>query len=489
MHIVWATSEAQPYAKTGGLADVSAALPLALSERGHTVSVFMPFYPQVMAKLKLTLPIRYEMLPVPMGWGTEWAQVLEHRISDTLSFFFIEYHRFFDRPTLYDWHGIEFSDNAERYIFLSRAVMQAVVALGMRPDILHANDWHTALCDVYLKSHIYQQYENFANCRGILTLHNIGYQGGFDKSNMFWTGLGWDYFNHTCLEFFDRLSLLKGGIMTSDMVNTVSPTYAQEILTPGFSFSLEGPLRHVRGRGRLRGILNGIDVQEWNPETDHHLPAKFSKKNLVGKRRCKSALQEKLALPSAPDVPLFGVVSRLAYQKGIDVFADAAWDLLKNDDVQFAVLGTGEKWLHNRLSELAQLYPEKFAVYIGYSDKFSHLIEAGSDFFVMPSRYEPCGLNQMYSMRYGTAPVVRATGGLADTVTNFDPATLNESTGFKFYDLTAAALRDTMRWAASIYETNPKAFRQVVINGMSKDFSWNHTAIEYEQMYAEAQNA
>lgn len=488
MHIIWATSEAQPYAKTGGLADVSAALPLALSKRGHTVSVFMPFYPQVMAKLKLQLPVRYQMLPVPMGWGTEWAQLLEHRVSDRLSFYFVEYNRFFDRPTLYDWHGTEFSDNAERYIFLSRAIMQAIVTLGMRPDIIHTNDWHTALCDVYLKSHIYRQYDNFSSCRSVHTLHNIGYQGVFDKSNIFWTGLGWNYFNPTCLEYYDRLGLLKGGLMTADMVSTVSPTYAQEILTPGFAFSLEGPLRHVHASGRLRGILNGIDVNEWNPEADHYLPRRFSVGDLRGKKACKRILQEEFRLPLLPDVPLFGIISRLAYQKGIDIFANAIWDILHDDDVQFVVLGTGEGWLHNRLSELAGRFPEKFAVYLGYSDRLSHLIEAGSDFFVMPSRYEPCGLNQMYSMRYGTAPIVRSTGGLADTVINFAPDKLDECTGFKFNDLTPVALRDTLRWATSIYNTNPKAFKQVVVNGMSRDFSWNHTAVEYERLYNDAKS-
>ena len=321
MKIVWASSEAVPYAKTGGLADVSASLPEALSLRGHQVSVVMPYYPQQTARLNLTFDGQLDLLGVPFGNITEWASVRILKINPKLTYYFIEFNRFFDRATLYDWQGQEYSDNAQRFIFFSRAVMETVTALRLDPDILHLNDWHCALCAVYLRSRHYSGHPAFRNCRSVMTIHNIGYQGNFDKGNMFWTGLGWDYFNWQCLEFYDRLNLLKGGIMCADMVSTVSHTYAEEILSPEFGFALDPCLRHRAYQCRLRGIANGIDADDWNPTADRRLPARFTPKSLAGKKKCKSELQKKFRLPEKPDAPLFGVLSRLAYQKGLDVFA------------------------------------------------------------------------------------------------------------------------------------------------------------------------
>ena len=487
MNIVWVTSEAVPYAKTGGLADVSSALPKALAENGHQVSVIMPYYPQVMKDYTLKTSIQHELLGVPSGWTTEWAQVREHRINKNLCFYFIEYDMYFDRPTLYDWNGVEYGDNAARYIFFSRAAMQAVLALKLNPDILHTNDWHSALCNVYLKTPLYWDFEDFKDCKSVLTIHNIGYQGIFPKSNLFFTGLGWEYFNPSCLEYHDQLNILKAGIMTADMVNAVSPTYAKEILSPEYGFTLDPTLQHVEFRDKLRGILNGIDVDEWNPENDPNIPKHFSLENVSGKKDCKEALQREFSLDQDPDVPLFGIVSRLATQKGIDVFADAMEEILYHGDaVQVAILGTGDPVVEDRLADLNARYPDKFSVYIGYSNKLAHLIEAGSDFFVMPSRYEPCGLNQMYSMRYGTVPLVRGTGGLEDTVINYDPNNLDSSTGFKFYHLNPESLKNTIRWATHVYYNETENFNKVVENGMTADFSWHKTAGEYEAMYQDA---
>ncbi len=487
MNIVWTTSEAHPYAKTGGLADVSSALPIALAERGHKVSVIMPYYPQKMANLKLKYSSRHELLGVPLGSKTEWAQILEHKLDSNLSFYFIEFNNFFDRPELYDWQGNEYSDNARRFIFLSRAAMQATLALNLKPDILHTNDWHTALCNVYLKSPLYWNEKNFKNCKSVLTIHNIGYQGISPKTNILWTGLSWDYFNHNCLEFYDQINLLKSGIMTSDMVNTVSPTYAEEILSPEYSFSLDGPLQHCAARGKLRGIINGIDSRIWNPERDSLIPQKFTPKKMAGKAKCKKALQKEFNLPQKENVPLYGVISRLAYQKGFDVYADALEDILENDDCQAVVIGAGEPWLQDRIRLLHARYPDKLGLYIGFSnDKLAHMLEAGSDFFVMPSRYEPCGLNQMYSMSYGTLPIVRATGGLEDTVVDYMPHAPERSTGFKFWDLYPKALAGTMRWAATIYREKPEHIMAMRRNAMTIDFSWNHTASEYERLYEDA---
>ena len=485
MNICWICSEAVPYAKTGGLADVSAALPAALAEQGHKVSVFLPYYPQVMGdKCKDTKTV-YKMLKVPFGWSEEGASIREDRISDNLSFYFIEYQRYYDRPFLYDYYGVEFGDNADRFTFFCRAAMQAILALKISPEVLHTNDWHTALCNVYLKSDLYNSFANFANCRSVLTIHNIGYQGIFTKGNLFNTGLSWDYFNYTCMEYHDQLNFLKAGIMTADMVSTVSPSYAREILTPDYAFSMESSLQHVHFEGRLKGILNGICTDEWNPETDVHIKDHFSAVDLSGKAKCKKALQKKLGLKQRTDVPVIGLVARFAYQKGIDVLAEAMEQMLINDDVQFAVVGSGDSFLEGILSDFARRFPGKFGVYIGYNNPLAHLVEAGSDFFAMPSRYEPCGLNQMYSMRYGTVPIVRVTGGLADTVVNYKANTLNKSTGFTFRDLYPDALLKTMRWAVSVYMKKPEHFAKLIKNGMKQDFSWKHTAKLYENLYKE----
>lgn len=487
MNIVWVASEAVPFAKTGGLADVSSALPDALAERGHEVAVIMPYYPQLTGKLNLRFSRSIDLLGVPLGGTTQWAKIHELPLKPGLNFYFIEYNRYFDRPTLYDWCGQEYSDNAERFIFFSRAAMEAVCTLDLKPDILHANDWHSALCCVYLKSPLYSGRENFRNCRSVMTIHNIGYQGIFDKGNLYWSGLGWEYFNYTCLEFYDRINLLKGGIMTADMVNTVSPTYASEILSPEFGFSLDSCLRHCASQGKLRGILNGIDDKTWNPAADRFLPAFFSSSDPSPKREAKRALQQYFHLPEREETPLFATISRLAYQKGLDVFASGLEDLLYHDDFQFVVIGSGERFLEDHFRYLAGKYPERLAVYLGYApDSLSHLAEGGADFFVMPSRYEPCGLNQMYSMRYGTLPIVRHTGGLADTVTNYDCRNAGSATGFVFWDLFPEALNGTIRWAAELRKNDPETFARMRFNAMTRDFSWNNTASHYERMYDDA---
>lgn len=483
MNIVWVCSEAVPYAKTGGLADVSGALPAALAENGNKVSVIMPYYPQIMGDLCTRLTKRYKILNVPMGWSQERAAILEDKISENLSFYFIEYQRFYDRPSLYDYYGVEFGDNAERYIFLCRAAMETIRALDLKPDILHTHDWHSSLCNVYLKSSLYDGDANFAKTKSVLTIHNIGYQGIFPKGNLFHTGLGWEFFNYTCLEFHDKINFLKGGIMTADSVTTVSPTYAKEILTPDYGFSLDASLRHIEYAGKLHGILNGIDTDVWSPTSDKLISHNYSKENLSGKKKCKTALQKRFSLKLKPKTPVIGLVSRLVHQKGIDVLSDVIYTMLNEDNVQFAILGSGDSDLESKLSWFCAEFPGKIGVYIGYDNTLSHQIEAGSDLFIMPSRYEPCGLNQMYSMRYGTVPVVRSTGGLEDTVVNYDPKHLKTSNGFKFRHLNHNALLNTIRWAVSVYHDKPDHFSKLIANGMSTDFSWHHTAALYEKLY------
>jgi starch synthase len=485
MDIIWITSEARPYAMTGGLADVSGALPRAFAERGHRVSVIMPYYKQQMGKYAKKLTKCYDLLGVRWGDHEEWASIWELQISKNLCYYFIEFDRYFDRAGLYDWQGNGYDDNSERYIFFSKAAMQAVLALKLEPDILHTNDWHTALCNVYLKSSLYREQPNFAACRSILTIHNIGYQGVCHKDNMPLTGLSWKFFNYFCLEYYDQLNLLKGGIMTADMVNTVSPTNAVEILSPEFGFTLDPSLQHCAAFGRLRGILNGIDYQEWNPQKDKYLPAKYSAKKLDGKAVCKKALQQEFGLPEDPGVPVVGLVTRLAQQKGIDVFIEAIDELL-DVDLQIAMIGSGDVEMERALTAIAEANPEKFGIYIGYNNQMAHLVEAGSDMFLMPSRYEPCGLNQMYSMHYGAVPIVRAVGGLDDTVKNYEPFKESVATGFKFWELTPTSIAGTVKWAVDVYTNNPAAFKQIRKNGMAQDFSWKHTAELYEHFYEDA---
>jgi starch synthase len=484
--IVWLTSEASPYAKTGGLADVSGALPQALSRKGYKVSVIMPYYPKMMGDNNKNVKVCYQNLGVPFLGRTEWTQILEHKVNPNLTYYFIEYHRFYDRPALYDWRGIEYADNSERFIFFCRAAMQAIMALKLKPDILHANDWHAALCCVYLKSELYKYCHNFDKTTSVLTVHNIAYQGVFPKSHLYFTGLGWECFTNRCLEFYDQINLLKGGVMTADFVTTVSPTHANEILSPAYGFSLDAPLRERSAAGRLRGIINGIDSEKWNPETDKLIPANYSVENIGGKSICKEELQKRFSLPIRPHAPVFGIVARFAHQKGLDVFISSVEDMLMYDDAQFVTLASGDPGLEGLFSKMALKYPAKFAVHIGYDDKLAHLVESGSDFFLMPSRYEPCGLNQMYSMRYGTPPIVRATGGLEDTVINYNPQDFSRSTGFKLWDLNPRSLLNTMRWSASVYRLEPEGYRQVQVNGMKQDFSWKHTADLYEKLYSDA---
>ncbi len=488
LNIVWVTSEAVPYAKTGGLADVSGALPDALAERGHSVDVIMPWYPQISGNKIQKFDSFSAPLGVPFGNTTEWARIRTLTVRPNLHFHFIEFDKFFDRPRLYDWQGKAYDDNAQRFLFFCRAAMQTVLALGLKVDILHANDWHAALCCLYLRSDLYRFEKSFQNARSVLTIHNLGYQGVFPKENIELTGLGWEWFHYNCIEFYDCLNLLKGGITTAHAVNAVSPTYGREILSPEYGFSLDSALRTCVYEGRLAGILNGIDVKEWNPQTDPLLPANFSADDLSGKKICRRALQKQFGLPVNDNIPLFATISRLAEQKGLDVLCSSLWSLLEqNTDLQCILVGSGNPELENAYSLLQNRFPRNFVFYKGYApDKISHLVEAGADFFVMPSRYEPCGLNQMYSMRYGTLPIVRSTGGLADTVINYSNSPENNSTGFVFYDLNTIALANTMRWAAEVLKKEPDAFRQMQKNAMTRDFSWNNTAAQYERMYENA---
>ncbi len=480
LKILFAASEAAPFAKEGGLGDVVGALPRYLAQLGHDVRLVMPRYYKID---RSRLHHRPEILGVPMGsLGTFWGGIFEGQLPGSeVPVYFIDHEGFFGRASLYTDHGEAYHDNDLRFTFLSKASLELCRILDFAPDLIHVHDWHTAVVPLLLNSSY--RYDPWVGpAASLLSIHNMQHQGNFPKGLMNVLGVGWQHFNLGELESYDRVNLLKGGMAHATLLSTVSEGYAREIQTPAYGYGLE---EMARGRaGDLHGILNGVDYEEWNPETDPFLIANYSVDNLQGKTLCKADLQSRFHLPRRPEVPLFGLVSRLVEQKGVDVLAAAMHRILALD-LQFVLLGNGEPWTHFFFGDIARQYPEKFACHIGYDNALAHQIEAGADFFVMPSRFEPCGLNQMYSLRYGTPPIVRATGGLDDSVQNFDETT-HAGTGFKFQDLTPEALYDTIGWANYTYCHNRPGLSRLIRNGMSQRFTWEWAAKRYVDLYRQA---
>ena len=470
MEILFVASEVAPWSKTGGLGDVAGALPRALAARGHAVSVVTPRYGSIDPKREALLR-RDGAVRVRGEATTLWVRTGKPTV------YFVEHERLFgSRRGLYAEGGHEYGDNAERFTFLCRAALALPAATGARPRIIHANDWQAGLVPFLMRQE-HGHDPALAGARSVFTIHNLAYQGVFPKDVVPHLGLPWDVFRFEAMEFYDQLSFMKAGIVFADALTTVSPSYAREILTPHGGHSLDALLRHRRGD--LHGILNGIDVVEWNPATDPHLPAHYSAGTVAGKARCKAALQHELGLPVRTDVPLAAIVSRLADQKGVDLLVAILPELLERD-VQLAVLGSGSRIYEEALARAARERPDRMAARIGFDEGLAHRFEAGADLFLMPSRFEPCGLNQMYSLRYGTVPVVRAVGGLDDTVEDYDG--WSRGTGFKFRDYTPAALLLAIRRAV---ETNRdrRAWRGLMARGMAQDFSWDRSAASYEALY------
>lgn len=479
LSILLAASEVVPFAKSGGLADVSGALPKALHALGHDVRVVMPRY-YVVDKEKYGLKALEGSLGVPMGsLGELWANVLEGVLPGSdVPVYFIDYEAFFGRKGLYDEEGKGYEDNDNRFLFFSKAVMQLAKKLRFKPDVIHTNDWHTAAIPILLNT-TYAMDPDFEGTGTLLSIHNLQHQGKFYKGAMDVLGVGWEHFNAHELEEYDGINLLKGGIVHADAINAVSKKYAQEIRTPEFGWGLDGLINDKSYK--LYGILNGVDYDEWSPSVDTLIPANFDSDALEGKAICKEALQKQFDLPLRSDVALIGLVGRLAEQKGITLLASAIERLMKLD-IQIVLLGAGEKWAEHFFSDNASKYPEKFACYIGYQNALAHQIEAGSDMFLMPSLFEPCGLNQIYSLRYGTVPIVRATGGLDDTIENYNSEN-KSGTGFKFYDATPEALLGTVKWAVDTWYTDKSGFEILRDNGMQKRFDWDEAARGYEDLY------
>ncbi|HEV2117003.1 MAG TPA: glycogen synthase GlgA [Terriglobales bacterium] len=477
MHVVFAASECVPFSKTGGLADVVGALPPALAALGHRVTVYLPLYRQT--KLAEAKPV-LRSVTVPFDDQYRFCSVLDGGVHSGVQFYFIDYPPFFDREALYGTSVGDYRDNAERFALYSRAVLESCKILGV-PDVLHCHDWQSALVPVLLRS-VYAEDPAFRDVGCVFTIHNMGYQGLFPPEILPLLMLPWDLFTITRMEFYGNVNFLKGALVFSDFVTTVSRKYSQEIQTAEYGFGLEGVL-HGRA-ATVTGILNGVDYKEWSPETDKFTPAHYSPEDLSGKAACKQDLLAQFGITDGNvRLPVIGIVSRFAAQKGFDLISQVM-DRLAREDMIVVALGAGDKEYQDMFLRLHKQYPQKIAVKVAYDNALAHKIEAGSDMFLMPSRYEPCGLNQIYSLKYGTVPVVRATGGLDDTIENWEPRT-GRGTGFKFSEYTGEALLDTVKLALKAYQDHD-AWQRLMRNGMSKDFSWNASAREYVRVYERA---
>jgi starch synthase len=494
---LYTSSEVAGFAKTGGLADVAASLPHALALRGHDCAVLMPLYrsvregPAPLENLKLPLSIAVGNRHVHGGL---WRSTLP---GSNVPVYLVEQAHYFERDddragrgiyqlTGPDGHKHDYPDNCERYIFFCRAALEAMRLLDFWPDVLHNNDWQTGLVPAYLREEYQQRgpeelrrrYQCIAT---VFTIHNMAYQGVFWHLDMPLTGLPWRLFNPHQLEYYNRISFLKAGIVFSDAVTTVSPTYSREIQTPYFGYGMQGVL--VERRNRLRGIVNGVDARVWDPAKDKYIAATYNVETVGrGKPVCKAALQRLCGLPELPRTPLLGMVTRLVRQKGLDLLVQTGEQLL-GQDVQLVVLGRGDVQYHRHLDFLRERYPDRVSVNLTQDEALAHQIEAGADLFLMPSEYEPCGLNQLYSLKYGTVPVVHVTGGLADTVVNLTADNLDRATGFAFGPYTAHDLLGAVERALRLYREQPASWLRLQQNGMRQDWSWNHSAGEYEKLF------
>jgi starch synthase len=482
MNVVFVASEAVPFAKTGGLADVAGALPRALEKQGHSTVLFMPCYRSAWsAGPELIDTGKNIRIPIDARWVD--GQVYESRLpGSNVLVYLIGQTRYFDRDGVYGGgDGNDYADNCERFVFFNRAVLETIEALQLRPDVIHCNDWQTGLIPVYLKT-IYQRVPELASIGTLHTIHNLAYLGLFWHWDMALTGLGWELFNWQQLEFHGKLCFMKAGLVFADMLSAVSPTYAQEIQTPGLGSGLEALLRFRQAD--LRGIVNGIDAEAWNPRNEPMIAARYDADTVAAlKPECKAWLQRKAGLVEHPSIPLFAQIGRLDPQKGWDLLADVAEPLLERG-AQLVILGEGHLKYRILLEDLARRHAGKFWAYLGFSGDLAHQIEAGADIFLMPSLFEPCGLNQLYSLAHGTVPVVRATGGLADTVIDANPRTLADgiATGFVFDDATPQALWSTIERVLSLWPDRDN-WLKLMKTGMNTDWSWERSAREYIRLY------
>jgi starch synthase len=474
MRVTFAASECVPFSKTGGLADVVGALPAALAALGHDVSVFLPRYRQTrLAEAKTVV----NSITIPFDDDYRFCSVLDGGKHSGVQHYFIEYAPFFDRDALYGTPTGDFPDNAERFALYARAVLEASKILGP-PEVFHCHDWQSALIPVLLRS-VYTEDPAFQGVPCVFTIHNMGYQGLFPPDILPLLMLPWDLFTIDKLEFYGKVNMLKGALTFSDFITTVSKKYSLEIQTPEYGFGLEGVLR--ARSATVTGILNGVDYNEWSPQADKFIAARYSPEDLSGKAACKADLLKAFGVADAETrMPVIGIISRFAAQKGFDLIAQEA-DRLAREEMMIVALGSGDKEYEDLFRRLNLQFPQKIAVKVAYDNALAHKIEAGADMFLMPSRYEPCGLNQIYSLKYGTVPIVRATGGLDDTIEPWD-GKAKKGTGFKFSDYTGDALLAAVRSALAAYK-DQAGWQTLMRNGMAKDFSWSASAKEYVRVY------
>ena len=479
MKIAFAASECVPYAKTGGLADVVGSLPPELAKLGHEVAVYMPLYPQARQRLENELRYAIRSVTIPFRHYNRFVGIVDGGIREGVQRYFVECSELFDRPELYGPPGGAYGDNAERFGLFCRAVIEAAKQLGV-PRVFHVHDWQTALIPVYLRT-VYAADPVLRQAGTVLTIHNAGYQGQFPPGTTEQLLFPWEIFTMDRLEHYDTFDFLKGGIVYSDMITTVSRKYAEEIQTPEYGNGLDDVLR--RRGADLRGILNGVDYSRWNPETDRHLAAHFSAEDLTGKKACRRDMLHAFGLESVEDgVPVIGIVSRFAGQKGIDLLAQAADDLA-NREVAVVILGSGDPYFENFFRGWVFRHPGNVAAHFSYDEALAHKVEAGADMFLMPSRYEPCGLNQIYSLKYGTVPIVRATGGLDDSIEEWN-AEQGTGTGFKFSAYAPGDLLAAVDRALDAFR-NEESWIRLMRNGMAQDHAWKHRAREYAEIYEE----
>jgi starch synthase len=479
MHIAFAASECVPFSKTGGLADVVGALPRALAALGHQVSVYIPRYRQTKLTDSQTV---VRSITIPFDDKYRFCSVVTAGSSAGVRFYFVDYPPYFDREALYGGPAGDYPDNAERFALFSRAVLEASKVLGV-PHVFHCHDWQSALVPVMLRT-LYAEDPAFREVATVFTIHNMGYQGLFPPDTLPLLTLPWELLTISKMEFFGQVNFLKGALVFSDFVTTVSKKYSQEIQTTEYGFGLEGVLRNRAAT--VTGILNGVDYDEWSPQTDKFTVAKYSPQDLSGKLQCKHDLLHAFGVANADansKVPVIGIVSRFAAQKGFDLIAQIM-DRLAREEMIVVALGAGDKPYEEMFLRLNKQFPNKIAVKVAYDNAIAHKIEAGADMFLIPSRYEPCGLNQIYSLKYGTVPIVRATGGLDDTIEPWDART-GRGTGFKFSDYTGEALLATIKQALLAYR-DPSSWQMLMRNGMSRDFSWGASAREYGKIYERA---
>jgi starch synthase len=475
--ILFIASECTPLAQTGGLGDVVAGLSKALLKQGHDVRIVMPLYGTI-DRFKFGITSSRSCC-VHFGGGEEiWVGIQESKLDGEVPIWFIDYDRYFGRPWVYDGGD----EDAWRFGLLSKAALQICKDLSFIPHVVHLHDWMSSPTAVFLKTWD-RVLSPLSDTASVLTIHNIGYQGKFTRNVLPFYGLGPEFMTPDKFEDFGMVNLLKAGVQYADMITTVSPTYAREIREPIGGMGL-GMYLNDRG-DRVTGIINGVDTDTWNPKTDKFLPARFGVDDMKGKAACKRRLQEHFGLEVNPKIPLFAMISRFAPQKGFDLIRGALPQAMRDMVMQSVALGAGDPFTESFFRWMSGAFPGRANAHIGFSPELAHLIEAGSDFFLMPSSYEPCGLNQMYSSHYGTLPIVRATGGLDDTVDNYDEAS-GTGTGFKFWEISDRALFFTIGWAVSTWFDRPHHYAAMQRQGMLKDFSWDSSAREYEKVYERA---